>query len=101
MRLSCAACHSRDCCSQNRSVIWLRCAKPADRRSSPHAALGEELLEPVDVVVAVDDLLFAYQRAEQRQRGFDSVDDELVQRTLEAHQAFAAGLAVYDELAHE
>ena len=31
-----------------------------------HAALGEEFLEPMDVVVAVDDLFFAHQRAEQR-----------------------------------
>ena len=37
----------------------------------------------------------------KRQRGLDAVDDELVERALEPHQAFAARLAVDDELAHE
>ena len=63
--------------------------------------LGEELLQPVDVVVAVDDVLLAHQRAEQRQRRLDAVDHELVERALEPHQAFAARLAVHDELADE
>src|SRR3977135_4217631 len=68
---------------------------------SLHPAAGQELFEPMDVIVAVDDVLLPHQRAEQRERGLDAVDDELVERTLEPHQAFAAGLAVDDELADE
>src|SRR5262249_52433495 len=33
--------------------------------------------------------------------GLDAIDDEVVERALEAHQAVAAGLAVHDELADE
>ena len=62
---------------------------------------GQILLEPVDVVVAVDDGGFAHQRAEQRQRGLDAVDHHLVQRPAQPHQAFAAGLAVDDQLADQ
>ncbi len=32
--------------------------------SAPHAAAREELFEPVDVIIAVDDVLLAHQRAE-------------------------------------
>ena len=53
------------------------------------------------MIVAVDDVLLAHQGAKQRQRGLDSVDDELVERALESHQAFAARLAVHDQLAHQ
>src|SRR5262249_18745440 len=85
---------------------WARTCSPARaklalRRSPSHGEIGEDLLKPVDVVVAVDDFLFAHQSAEQRQRGLDSVDHELVECALEAHQAFAAGLAVHDELADQ
>jgi hypothetical protein len=34
----------------------------------------------VDVVIAVDDVLLAHQRAEQRQRGFDAVHQHFVDR---------------------
>ena len=53
-------------------------------RLSVHAAFGQETLEPVDVVVAVDDVLLAHQLAEQRQRGLDAVDHEFVERALAA-----------------
>src|SRR5262245_37801316 len=69
--------------------------------SALHSAAGEELLEPADVIIAVDDVLLAHQRAEQRQRRLDAVDDELVERALEPHQALTAGLAVDDQLADE
>src|SRR5262245_21540597 len=62
-----------------------------------HPTLGQKLLQPMDVVVAVDDVLLAHQRAEQRQRGLDALDDEFVERALEPHQAFAAGLAMDDQ----
>ena len=45
-------------------------------------AAREEFLEPVDVIVAIDDIGFAHQRAKQGQRRFDAVDDELVERAL-------------------
>src|SRR6266403_5249215 len=64
-----------------------------------HSAAGQERFKPVDVVVAIDHVLLAYERAEQGQGRFDAVDDEFVERALEPHQAFAAGLAVYDQLA--
>src|SRR5262249_53398547 len=66
-----------------------------------HAALGEEFLEPMDVVLTVDDLFFAHQRAEKRQRGLDPVDHELVECALEPHQAFSARAAMHDQLADE
>ena len=55
----------------------------------------------MDVVIAVDDVLLAHQRPEQRQRGLDAVDDELVERALEPHQALGPGLAVHDQLADQ
>ena len=45
-------------------------------------AAGEELLEPVDIIIAVNDLGFARQGAEQRQCCFDAVDDEFIERAL-------------------
>ena len=33
--------------------------------------------------------------------GLDAVDDEFVERALQPHQAFAAGLAVHDQLADQ
>jgi len=62
---------------------------------------GEVLLQPVDVVIAVDDAGLPHQRAEQRQRGLDTFDHHLVQRAAQPHQAFGAGLAVHDQLADE
>ncbi len=53
------------------------------------------------MVIAVDDVLLAHQRAEQRQRRLDAVDHEFVERALEPHQAFGAGLAVHDQLADQ
>jgi hypothetical protein len=44
----------------------------------------------VDVVVAVDDIGFAQQGLEQRDRGLDAVDDKLVERALQAHQRLGA-----------
>src|SRR5450631_317157 len=46
--------------------------------TQPTNLLGarEVFLQPVDMVVAVDDLLLAHQGLEQRHRGLDAVDDE-------------------------
>src|SRR5258708_10075871 len=67
----------------------------------PHGALGQKLLKPMDVVIAVDEIGVAHERAEQRQRGLDAVDHELVDRPPQPHEAFAARLAVHDELAEQ
>ena len=66
-----------------------------------HPAFGKETLEPVDVIIAVDDVLGAHELAEQRQRRLDAVHDEFVERAFEPHQAFGAGLAVHDQLADQ
>src|SRR5262245_24805367 len=63
-----------------------------------HSALGQKLFQPMDGVIAVDDVLVAHEGAEQRQGGLDPVDDEFVQCALEPHQAFLPGLAVHDQL---
>src|SRR5713101_6377495 len=76
-------------------------ARPEARKSPLHPAAGQEIRQPVDVVVAVDDVLLAHQGAKQRQGRIDPVHDELVERALEPHQAFAAGLAMDDELADQ
>ena len=45
-------------------------------------AAREELLEPVDVIIPVDDVRLPRQSAEQWQRGLDAVDDKFVERAL-------------------
>ena len=67
---------------------------------SPGVVL-EEMLEPVDVVVAVLHVGVAHQRAEQRQRGVDAIHDEFVERAAQAHQRLGPGAAVHDELADQ
>src|SRR3954451_4088594 len=61
----------------------------------------QEALEPVDVVEAVLDVGGADEGAEEGEGGVDSVDDELVERAAQAHEALVAGAAVDDELADE
>src|SRR5688572_25236013 len=61
----------------------------------------QEILEPVNVVESVLDVRVADERAEQRQRGIDPVDDELVERPPETHEALVAGTTVDDELADQ
>ena len=55
----------------------------------------------MNVIIAVDDVFFAHQRAEERQRRFNSVDHDFIERTLEPHQAFGARLSMHDQLADE
>src|SRR3569623_199216 len=62
---------------------------------------GKILFEPVDMIVAVDNAVFAGQRPEQRQRGFDAIDDNFVKCPAQPHQAFAASLAVDDQFADQ
>jgi len=51
------------------------------------------------MVIAVDDVLGAHELLKQRQRRFDAVDHELIERAFQSHQAFGARLAVHDQLA--
>ncbi len=62
---------------------------------------GQELFQPVDIVVAGDDVGFLDQALEERQRGLDAIDDELIDGATQALQAFLAGAAVDDELADQ
>ncbi len=55
----------------------------------------------MDVVVAGEDVRLLDQALEQRQRGLDAVDDELVDGAAQALQAFLAGAAINDELADQ
>src|SRR5713226_5779609 len=71
------------------------------RALRPHRALGQKLLKPMDVVITVDEIGVAHEGAEQRQRGLDAIDHELVDRPPQPHQAFATRLAMHDELAEQ
>src|SRR5260370_35529621 len=62
---------------------------------------GQILFEPVDMVVAIDNVGFPDQRPEQRQRGLDAFPHHLAQRAAQPDQARAAGLAVADYLADQ
>src|SRR3954464_11153034 len=53
------------------------------------------------MVIPVDDAGLPDQGAEQRQRGLPRFDHHLVQRAAQPHQAFAAGLAMDDQLANQ
>ena len=62
---------------------------------------AEELLKPVDIVAAVDDVGIGEQFLEQRNGGLDAFDDILAERPPQPHQAFRTGLAEDDELADQ
>src|SRR3954451_1531944 len=59
------------------------------------------LLEPMNMVVTVDNGGLADQRAKQRQCGFDAFHYHFVQRPPQPHQALATALAMDDQLAHQ
>ena len=48
---------------------------------------AEELLKPVDIVAAVDDVGIGEQFLEQRNGGLDAFDDILAERPPQPHQA--------------
>src|SRR5690606_10784099 len=56
---------------------------------------------PVDVVVTVGDVRVADEFAEQRQRRVDAIDNKLIQRATQTHQALHAIPTMHDELADE
>src|SRR6185436_15724384 len=74
---------------------------PRSRRGLRLFGALQPLFQPVDVVAAVDDVGFVDEALEERDRGFDAVDDEFAERAAQAHQALGAVLAVDDELADQ
>ena len=66
-----------------------------------HDQTGQILLQPVDGVVAVDDVGLAHQLLEQGDGGLDAADHQLVQRAAQAQQAFVAVLGMDDQLARQ
>ena len=65
------------------------------------AILGQEFLQPVNVINAVLHIGVTHQRAEERQSGVDAVDDEFVERTAQAHQRFRTVAAMHDQFADQ
>src|SRR5215216_6134749 len=59
------------------------------------------LLEPMNMIVTIDNGGFADQRPKQRQRGFDAFHHHFVQRPPQPHQALATAFAMDDQLAHQ
>jgi hypothetical protein len=55
----------------------------------------------VDIIGAVLDVGVAHQGAEKRQRGIDTLDDELIEGAAQPHQGFIAIAAVDDQLADQ
>ncbi len=69
-----------------RSERRLRAADATDRRRvaalALHAAAAEELFQPMDVIVAIDDVVFAHQCAKEWQCRFDAIHHQLVERAF-------------------
>ncbi|MPL84613.1 hypothetical protein SDC9_30578 [bioreactor metagenome] len=63
--------------------------------------LLQPLLEPVDRVVALQNVGLLQQRGEQRHRGVDAIDDQLAQRPAEARQRLLPVAPVHDQLADQ
>ena len=63
--------------------------------------VSQEILEPVDIVLAVLDVRVSNQAAKQRQRRLDALDDEFIERSSEPHQSFGSRSAVNDQLADQ
>src|SRR5262245_2218047 len=61
---------------------------------------SNQLLQPVDVVVAIDESLFADDALVEGDGGLDAADHELLERSAQAHQALVAARAVHDQLGH-
>src|SRR3990172_7574471 len=59
------------------------------------------VLEPMDIVIAVDDIGLRDERCEEGDGGLDAIDHELSKRPLEPHQAFVARAGMHDELADQ
>ena len=55
----------------------------------------------MDVVIAREHILFLQQRVEQRDRGVDTIDDQLAQSTVETRQGFGPVTPMDDQLADQ
>src|SRR5471032_2104764 len=62
---------------------------------------GQVLLEPMNRIVAVDDVGLAHQFLEQRNGGLDAVHHQLVQGAAQAQQALVAILGMDDQFARQ
>src|SRR5690606_24155017 len=62
---------------------------------------GQILFQPVDIVIAGQDIRLLDQALEQRQRRLDAVDHEFVDSPAEPLETFLAGAAIDDELADQ
>src|ERR1700730_15458100 len=58
----------------------------------------DEIFQPVDVVIAVDEFRRDSETLVQRNRRVDPADHILLERSAQPHQAFVAALAVDDQL---
>src|SRR5579871_3238355 len=59
----------------------------------------QPLFQPVDRVLAVDNVLLANQLLEERNSGLDAADDKLVERAAQAQQALVPIARMHDQLA--
>ena len=79
-----------------------RASHPGGPSSPVRLGLGlQEILEPVDIVLAVLHVRVAHEGAKQRQRRLDAFDDEFIERSPQPHQRFGARSAVNDQLADQ
>src|SRR6478752_10263483 len=58
----------------------------------------DQLLQPVDVVLAVDELGLLDDLLVQRDGGLDAADHELLERAAQPHQALVAAGTAHDQL---
>src|ERR1700760_2468906 len=79
-------------------------SRNASRLRSPRrSCLGswgspDEIFQPVNVVIAVDEFRSDRETLVQRYRRLDAADHIFLQRAAQPHQAFVAALAVDDQL---
>jgi len=55
----------------------------------------------MDVIEAILNVAVAHQRAEQWQSGFNTIDNELIQRAAQAQQSLVARAAMNNQLADQ
>src|SRR6185503_203208 len=67
----------------------------------PYSFASDQPLEPVDVVIAVDEAGRSDEHLMHRDRRVDSANDEFLERAPDSHQAFVARAAVDDQLGDE
>lgn len=63
--------------------------------------VGQIMLEPVNIVITLLNVLIANEIPEQWQRCIDAIDNELVQRPVQAHQTLLPGATVNNQLSDQ